>query len=259
MALCVLTGASRGFGASLALTFAKGVPDCDFLLVSLCDSADTLRAMRPHLSAGRTASHLRIDLAEADTVTTAVGDALQKLPLPTYRRTFLLHNAGSLGPLTLLADAPHADLRRALDLNVTSFLLLTGVILHLCPPGPDRLVRVANVSSLLALQPQPGLGVYCVIKAARDMAIAVLAREHPEHAQFLSYAPGPMPTAMFDTIRTSVSHEGTRQAFAAMSQTDLVDPSASAACLLKYLLTGSFASGSHVDFYDEHPFGASTS
>jgi len=51
-----------------------------------------------------------------------------------------------------------------------------------------------------------------------------LSLQHPEHAQFLSYAPGPMPTAMFDTIRTSVSHEGTRQAFAAMSQTVCPNP-----------------------------------
>lgn len=74
-------------------------------------------------------------------------------------------------------------------LNLTSMLCLTSSILKAFPDSPGLIRTVVNISSLCALQPFKGWGLYCAGKAARDMMFQVLATEEPS-VRVLSYAPG---------------------------------------------------------------------
>lgn len=99
--------------------------------------------------------------------------------------------SGTLGDVSKgfvdLADP--AEVNNYWALNLTSMLCLTSSILKAFPDSPGLSRTVVNISSLCALQPFKGWGLYCSGKAARDMMFQVLAAEEPG-VRVLSYAPG---------------------------------------------------------------------
>jgi sepiapterin reductase len=117
---------------------------------------------------------------------------------------------------------------------------------------------VVNVSSLAAVAPFATMGVYSVVKAARDMLHRVLAEEEGGGGggsgglRTLNYAPGPMDTALQAEFRAAPGlHGPTRDFFSGMAaQGTWVDPDESAAVCAALVVGGAFATGSHVDFYD---------
>lgn len=82
-----------------------------------------------------------------------------------------------------------AEVNNYWALNLTSMLCLTSGTLNAFPDSPGLSKTVVNISSLCALQPFKGWGLYCSGKAARDMLCQVLAAEEPS-VRVLSYAPG---------------------------------------------------------------------
>ena len=74
-------------------------------------------------------------------------------------------------------------------LNLTSTLCLTSSVLKAFPDSPGLSRTVVNISSICALQPFKGWGLYCTGKAARNMMFQVLAAEEPS-VRVLSYGPG---------------------------------------------------------------------
>eukprot|EP00667_Euglena_gracilis_P028648 EG_transcript_36819 len=152
--LCVVTGASRGYGRALAATVAREVPECDLCLISRAGMEETVADVQPHLTAGCRAQTFPLDLSQVDQLDASFSSILAQYPPGAYGRVFILHNAGSLGPLCPLADAGGAALQPVLALNVTAFLQLTGAALRHFGPGCE--VSVVNVSSLLARVPMEG-------------------------------------------------------------------------------------------------------
>jgi len=114
----------------------------------------------------------------------------------------------------------------------------------------DAAITVVNISSLLALQPFRSLTLYCAGKAARDMFGRVLAAEEPA-VRVLSYAPGPLRTDMADDIAANAGDEELRQMYREGVKEGFLDCDVSAARLVTILEEGKFASGDHVDYYDE--------
>jgi len=173
----------------------------------------------------------------------------------------ILHNAGSLGPLLYCGDISASDTQLAIDLNVTSSAVLTNAVLRrfaaaASAQGGDHLrVRIVNISSLLAVEAFPAWSLYAMGKAARDMAMQVVAREAEAQGldvRTLSYAPGPMRTAMVDQIMGTCADSGVLENFRKMDREDSFVPmDASAGKLLRLLAEDSYESGAHVDFFDE--------
>ncbi|XP_045644209.1 sepiapterin reductase isoform X1 [Ursus americanus] len=192
-AVCVLTGASRGFGRALAPLLARLLSPGSVLVLSARND-EALRQLEAELDAGRPG--LRVVRVPADLGVEAglqqlVG-ALRELPRPEgLQRVLLINNAGTLGDVSKgfvdLADP--AELNNYWALNLTSMLCLTSSILKAFPDSPGLSRTMVNISSLCALQPFKGWGLYCAGKAARDMMFQVLAAEEPS-VRVLSYAPG---------------------------------------------------------------------
>jgi sepiapterin reductase len=116
---------------------------------------------------------------------------------------------------------------------------------------------IINVSSLAATTPFESWSIYCAGKAARDIYHAVLAKEQlkfPDRRKLvtLNYAPGPLDTNMQKEIRENEQvDKETREFFKTMKDNNqLVDPNVSADKLSRLIISGSFESGSHVDFYE---------
>lgn len=236
-------------------------------------------------SAGRAATVCRPldqgDLGGLDAAWEAAAAAATAATDGRLDYAFLLNNAGTLGEVGALRDLGSLpDLATAVTVNVTATVWLTRLFLRWAdgavasapapaaaaaggeaplaparPAGPPR-VAVVNVSSLAAVQPFPTMGVYNVIKAARDMLHAVVAAEGGGGGVVtLNWAPGPMDTDMQAALRGCESLDaGTRDFFRNMHATGgYVDAAASADRCARVLLAGRHASGAHVDFYDPEP------
>ncbi|XP_029415298.1 sepiapterin reductase [Nannospalax galili] len=253
-AVCVLTGASRGFGRALARLLAQLLSPGSVLLLSARSDAalrqleEELGAERPGLRTVRVAADLGSEAGVQQLLR-----AVRELPRPEgLRRLLLINNAGTLGDVSkgfLNLNDP-AEVNNYWALNLTSMLCLTSSTLKAFPESPGLSRIVVNISSLCALQPFKGWALYCAGKAARDMIYQVLAAEEPG-VRVLSYAPGPLDTDMQHLAReTSVDPELRNRLQKLKSKGELVDCEKSAQKLLSLLQKDTFQSGAHVDFYD---------
>ncbi|XP_008581479.1 PREDICTED: sepiapterin reductase [Galeopterus variegatus] len=254
-AVCVLTGASRGFGRALAPLLARLLSPGSVLVLNARND-QALQQLEAELGAGRPGLHvMRVpaDLGAEAGLQQLLG-ALRELPRPEgLQRLLLINNAGTLGDVSKgfvdLGDP--AEVNNYWALNLTSMLCLTSSILKYFPSSPGLSRTVVNISSLCALQPFKGWALYCAGKAARDMMFQVLATEEPS-VRVLSYAPGPLDTDMQQLAREASVDPDLRKSLQELkTKGKLVDCMASAQKLLSLLQKDMFKSGAHVDFFDK--------
>lgn len=248
------TGASRGFGRTLALLLAPMLSPGSMLVLSARND-EALQQLEAELGTGQPG--LRVVRVPADLGSKAglqrLLGALRELPRPEgLQRVLLINNAGTLGDVSKsfvdLADPDEINSYWAL--NLTSMVCLTSSILKVFPDSPGLSRIVVNISSLCALQPCKGWTLYCAGKAARDMMFQVLATEEPS-VRVLSYAPGPMYTDMLRlAMETSVYPDLRKQLEELKTKGKLVDCKVSAKKLLSLLQEDTFKSGVHVDVFD---------
>ncbi|XP_072783897.1 sepiapterin reductase [Taeniopygia guttata] len=262
---CVITGASRGFGRSLARLLAPQLGPGSALLL-LARSAAALAELAAELSTGDTgsatgsatgSSELRVQCVAADLGCPEglrrAGAALRELLQDaSFGRLLVVNNAGSLGDISksFLDLSDLEEINTYFSFNVSSALCLTCTALRAFGARPGSSRTVVNISSLCALEPFPSWALYCSGKAAREMLFRVLAREEPS-VRVLSYAPGPLDTDMQLLARSRTADPGMRQHFQGLwEKGQLIDSSVSAQKLLRLLQEDSFPSGAHVDFFD---------
>lgn len=218
-ALCVVTGASRGFGRAVARHVARLVQPRS-ALVLVARSAEQLRALQAELAASEAGrAGLRVECVVADLgepeAPGGVVRACQQVFSDDMDHVLLVNNAGersvqvsgagetdqlspvlaaSLGDVSRYARTftSRADVDSYMSFNVSSCLCLTAGILQAFPQRAGVKRTVVNVSSLCAQQPFSSWVLYCTSKAARDMMFRVLAAEEPQ-LRVLSYAPGEEP------------------------------------------------------------------
>ncbi|GAB5569717.1 sepiapterin reductase [Prionailurus iriomotensis] len=232
-AVCVVTGASRGFGRALAPLLARLLSPGSLMVLSARDD-DALRQLEAELAAerpGLRVVRVSADLGVKDSLQQLLG-AVRELPRPEgLQRVLLINNAGTLGDVSkgLVDLADPAEVNNYWALNLTSMLCLTSSI----------------------LKPFKGWGLYCAGKAARDMMFRVLATEEPS-VRVLSYAPGPLDTDMQQSAReTSMDPDLRKRLQELKTKGELVDCTVSAEKLLSLLQKDTFKSGAHIDFYDK--------
>ena len=172
---CIVTGASRGFGKAICLTFARR-----FLEVqSRADSTKKISFVlmgrnRPMLDElqksldqlGENVHVIEVIVGSLEDLKTlrTFENALQTFGQvgPKYDHAVLIHNAGCLSDPNRLVSAYNTDdseyLINYLELNFNSVVKLTGSFLR----GFARSARktIVNVTSLIALEPFKGLALY---------------------------------------------------------------------------------------------------
>ncbi|XP_075045296.1 sepiapterin reductase [Mixophyes fleayi] len=252
--LCLLTGASRGFGRSLAWELCPRVmPGSVLLLVSRTE--EEMRVLAEELAIkypGVGVRWVAADLGTGDGVRRAVQEAQKLQGQHAADRLLIINNAGSLGDIrkSFVDFTDPGEVDGYLSLNVTSALCLTSSLLQTFQRRPGLQRVVVNVSSLAALQPFKSWTLYCSGKAARNMMFKVLAEEE-EDVRVLNYGPGPMDTDMQEQVRTQTADPDLRLMFINKKNSGLlVDSRVSAQKLLDVLQADTFKSGDHVDYYD---------
>ncbi|XP_029334075.1 sepiapterin reductase [Mus caroli] len=239
-AVCVLTGASRGFGRALAPQLARLLSPGSVMLVS-ARSESMLRQLKEELGAQQ--PDLRVVLAAADLGTEAgvqrLLSAVRELPRPEgLQRLLLINNAGNLGDVShwLLRVNDLAEVNNYWALNLTSMLCLTSGTLN---AFRDRRKTFNRQRSRALASPDSALPS----THSRDLQPLLLSCAfHP---------PGPLDNDMQQLAReTSKDPELRSRLQKLKSDGELVDCGTSAQKLLGLLQKDTFQSGAHVDFYD---------
>jgi sepiapterin reductase len=177
-----------------------------------------------------------------------------------YSDVFFISNAGTLGPLGNIGSADMTSARmleNAYRINLLApSYMMNEFVRRFQSSATSRLMAV-NISSLWAVEPAKSFSAYCTAKAGMDMFMRTLAKETEAATgpsiKTLNFAPGPLDTKMQEQIRTTASvDEGTRQwSVEAAAGGKYVSLEASADKCVKIMMMSRFASGDHVDYYDQ--------
>ncbi|XP_057688047.1 sepiapterin reductase b [Corythoichthys intestinalis] len=241
--MCIITGASKGFGRALAhLVLYNLKPGSGLLLVAR--SRPLLQELKEELlqslegMQNLTIDYTAVDLSTKEGVENIV-DMAKQMSLKELDHVLLVNNAASLGDISPFESFTELNRVNAyLALNISSVLALTAGVLQAFPPRARLRWSVVNCSSTFALQARPSWVLYCTAKAAREMMFRVLAVENPK-VKVLSYSPGPMDTEMQRDIQRLTG-----------IQYHLHPCRESATKLMRVLLDNDFATGSHLDFFE---------
>lgn len=180
--VAIVTGASRGIGAAIAVTLAEA-------------GASVVLSSRKQENVEPVAARIRTAGGAATAVAAHTGDAaavaaLAEATITTYGGIdILVNNAATnphFGPM-LSAEESHWD--KTFDVNVKGYVrMIKACIPSMQARGGGKVINMASIAGKI---PQPGMGVYCVTKAGVIMLTEVLAAElAPLNIQVNAIAPG---------------------------------------------------------------------
>lgn len=246
----VLTGGSRGIGATIAIEFAKKLAG-DSTIVLLARTIEGLNDTKNQIE--KINSALKVVTHSID-LTHPSKDELKKVledSKPSdYEQAIVVHNAGSTGDVSKRAIECNdvQEWQENFAMNVFSVILLNNIFCELTK-GVQR--YVINITSKAAIDPFVTFGFYCPNKAAREMFFRVLSMEEPSLI-VLNYAPGPVDTKMLRDVGTHGFDEGIKT-FVAEGLVDgrVLSTEQTTTKLLSILEKGNYKSGDHVDYFDE--------
>ncbi|WP_322516663.1 glucose 1-dehydrogenase [Rhodopseudomonas palustris] len=165
--VALVTGASKGIGAEIALQLAAQGAAVAVNYASSKDGADAVVAKIA--AAGGKALAVHGNLADPQAAKAVVDATVQALgPIDV-----LVNNAGVYEMLPLDAITPE-HFHRQFDLNVLGLLLVSQQAARQFSPNGGSIINISSGISTLA---PPNSAVYTATKAAVDAITAVLARE----------------------------------------------------------------------------------
>jgi 3-oxoacyl-[acyl-carrier protein] reductase len=178
--VAVVTGASKGIGASIAKHLAaEGAK----VVVNYSSSAAAAKKVVDEITAaGGKAVAVKADVSKPADVK-ALFDATEKA---FGTANILVNNAGVYAG-TPLGTITEENYRKHFDLNVLGLLLSTQEAAGRWNGTPGVVI---NISSVVAATPAPGMAVYSATKAAVDNITRTLALELGTKARVVSLAPG---------------------------------------------------------------------
>lgn len=183
----LVTGASRGIGAAIALALAEKGADVAITYERSAErAAELVRAIE---AKGRRGFAIQADSADAEAVKRSVDQAAESLG----GLDILVNNAGIArgGPV---AEQSLADIDALLAVNIRSVILASQAAIGHLPEGG----RIVSIGSCLAERvPFPGITVYSMTKSALLAFTRGLARElGPRGITVNLVHPGPTDTDM---------------------------------------------------------------
>lgn len=170
--LCLVTGASRGLGKSMALHLAdRGV---DVAITYQSKEKEAMEVVRAIEGKGRKAVALGLDVADAKSFgrfADAFADKLGKV-FGRDRFDYLVNNAG-VGHHASFAETREEDFDHLVNVHLKGTFFLTQKLLPLIADGG----RILNVSTGLARFAFPGYSAYATMKGGVEVLTRYLAKE----------------------------------------------------------------------------------
>jgi NAD(P)-dependent dehydrogenase (short-subunit alcohol dehydrogenase family) len=185
--IALITGASRGIGRALALGLAQA--GAGVVVASRSEGACRELAEEIERGGGR-ALAVGADVGEAADRERLIARALERFG----RLDVLVNNAGLLRPHHT-AKLVEAELDELIRVNLKGPVFLSQRALPAL--SADGGGSIINVSALGAVQPMPGIGAYCAVKAAMLNWTSTMAKEWTPHGvRVNALVPGPVATEM---------------------------------------------------------------
>ena len=186
----IVTGASRGLGASVARWLAKARAAVTLISRSedrLNDVAGEIRLL------GGNPLVFKADVSSSDACRSAVEHTLDRFG----RIDALVNNAGIIQPISSVAHTKPDQWRYNIEVNLMGpFYMIQAAISYLRRQNG----RIVNVSSGAANRVLENVSAYCAAKAALNHFTRVLAEEEPDLTA-VTVRPGVVDTDMQATIR----------------------------------------------------------
>ncbi|CAG5148586.1 uncharacterized protein ALTATR162_LOCUS2220 [Alternaria atra] len=197
--VAIITGASRGIGAGLALELARRGAKVTLVYTSPKSGklAEEVASKIKSLGNGSDSKIVQADLQQLDApekIVSATREAFgDKIDI-------LVNNAGVLMNKSI-TETTAEDYASIFDVNVRAPLLLTGAVVpHLRAPG-----RIINMSSIGARLGIAKLTLYTASKAAIEGVTRSLAQELGDAGHTVNaVAPGPTESEMLDDVPKEV-------------------------------------------------------
>ncbi|MCW6536893.1 SDR family NAD(P)-dependent oxidoreductase [Sphingomonas lycopersici] len=163
----LVTGASRGIGAAIALALAESGADVVFTYRHSAEKADAVIASIQNV--GRRAVAIQADSADPAAITQAVNEAVSALG-----GLDILINSAAIGHAGTIADLDVDQFQALLDINVRAPVLFAKAVIPHLSAGS----RVISIGSGLGERvPFPGVTAYAMSKAALVSFTRGLSRE----------------------------------------------------------------------------------
>ncbi|KAG7214116.1 hypothetical protein KM043_001474 [Ampulex compressa] len=249
----IITGASRGIGKQIAMSFGShlGKESCVLLLAKDINALKETAKTLPSNVSVDTAS-IDLSKAEKDELHEVILHSMKNNHPENFDGMVIVHNVGTIGDITQLTN-DMMDLekwQKHYSLNLFVPAILNAVVMNIFKETADVEKTVINITSLLAIQPGKSFGYYASVKAAREMFFKVFALENPE-VNVLSYSPGPVETDMYEEVCQHTADLEVRESFKAMKpRKTILTVQQTINRLLMVLKENKFKSGDRFDYYD---------
>ena len=187
--VCLITGGTSGIGLATALLFARRGYD-----LSICGRReDKLAEAKKHLVASNDQLNCLTIQADLDDVGQARSVAEQTFE--HFDHVDVLVNNAASSPLAPFDEITEDVFESTINVNVRSLFYLTQIVWRQMKQRGRGVV--VNISSLSAVDPFPGLGLYGACKAWMDLMTHALASEGKEAGlRVCSIRPGAVDTPM---------------------------------------------------------------
>lgn len=164
----------------------------------------------------------------------ATQDAMERLLKGVESLDLVVLNAGLLGHMQRMQDAPMDELRLLMDVNTfANKVILDALLKHRVAVG-----QIIAISSGASVSGHAGWSGYSLSKAALNMMMQLYAHEFPEETAINAFAPGLVDTAM----QGYLCEEADRESFpvlqrlkAARGTQDMPGPESAARAILDVL------------------------
>lgn len=188
--VALVTGASRGIGASIAVSLAKA--GCDVVVNYHCNREAAVRVAEEVRRCGREALVMQADVSSPDACKAMVEQAVAHFGTIHI----LVNNAGINGHAPFL-ETTLEFARRLYDVNCMSVVYMDHLVIpYMVKQGWGRVVTVTSVGGLMGFA---GNAEYSGSKAAAHGRAKAIAREMgPYHVTYNIVAPGCTQTDMVD-------------------------------------------------------------
>ena len=186
----IVTGASRGLGAAVALQLGSAGAAVALVSRSVEDLRRTEAAVH---NRGGTALALPADVSDASSCRRVVAETLQRFG----RLDAVVNNAGTVEPLETVGRSEPARWHRNVAVNLLGPAYLTMAALDALRNSRGRVV---NVSSGAAERVIHAASAYCASKAGLNQFTRVLAAEEPDIIA-VAVRPGVVDTPMQEFLR----------------------------------------------------------
>jgi NAD(P)-dependent dehydrogenase (short-subunit alcohol dehydrogenase family) len=181
----IVTGASSGIGAALAMELARAGAN---LVLNAHRASLLAEVARKCKAYGTRVEHAAGDAASAEIAQQAVKKAIRIGNFHGF-----VHNAGVARPGPFLWELPEQDFNEVLAANLAAgYQLVRFAVPELLKKGEGIAVFLGSAAAAINF---PGIGAYCVAKAAEEHLARQLAAEAPQIVTFV-YRPGIVDTSM---------------------------------------------------------------